>query len=308
MANFPVAAGHQDYDGLLIPEIWSPRILEKFYEYTVFAEISNTDYEGEIKGMGNKVHIRLRPDIAIRTYVKGQALKVQVPVQTKIELLIDKGQYWNFIVEDVDRAQADLEYMEEWTQDAAEQMKTTIDLDVLGSIITDAATENQGGSAGKRSGNIDLGALSTEVTIDKDSTTNTAVLDYIVDCRTVLDEQNAPESDRWIVLPAWMAGMILKSELKDASLAGDGTSILRNGRVGVIAGFTIYMSNQLTQAGSSFYIPFGHITALTFASQLVESDVLKVESTFGLVARGLNVYGFKINKPDVFGMGVVVRA
>jgi len=32
--------------GNYIPEIWSGKLLEKFYEATVFAHISNTDYEG----------------------------------------------------------------------------------------------------------------------------------------------------------------------------------------------------------------------------------------------------------------------
>jgi len=32
--------------GTYIPEIWSGKLIEKFYLATVFAAISNTDYEG----------------------------------------------------------------------------------------------------------------------------------------------------------------------------------------------------------------------------------------------------------------------
>ena len=38
-----------------IPEIWSGKLIEKFYASTVLAAISNTDYEGEIKNQGDKV-------------------------------------------------------------------------------------------------------------------------------------------------------------------------------------------------------------------------------------------------------------
>ena len=34
-----------------IPEIWSGKLIEKFYSATVLAAIANTDYEGEIKAM-----------------------------------------------------------------------------------------------------------------------------------------------------------------------------------------------------------------------------------------------------------------
>src|SRR5215471_7396117 len=49
------------YSGTFIPEIWSGKLIEKFYASTVLAAISNTDYEGEIRNQGDKVHIRPKP-------------------------------------------------------------------------------------------------------------------------------------------------------------------------------------------------------------------------------------------------------
>jgi len=40
------AAGTPQYSGNFIPEIWSAKLLIKFYAATVLAAISNTDYEG----------------------------------------------------------------------------------------------------------------------------------------------------------------------------------------------------------------------------------------------------------------------
>jgi hypothetical protein len=50
---YSVVAGHPDYTragaSKFIPEIWSGKLLKKFYDYTVLSKITNTDYEGEIK-------------------------------------------------------------------------------------------------------------------------------------------------------------------------------------------------------------------------------------------------------------------
>lgn len=41
--TFPVNAGHAQYSGNFIPEIWSGKLQVKFYKATVFGEISNND-------------------------------------------------------------------------------------------------------------------------------------------------------------------------------------------------------------------------------------------------------------------------
>src|SRR4051812_25132198 len=115
------------YSGTFIPEIWSGKLIEKFYATTVLAAISNTDYEGEIKNQGDKVIIRTRPTITIRDYTVGQSLLVERPSSNVVSLLIDKGKYFNTILDDVHEVQSDMNQMSMWSDDASEQMKTTID-------------------------------------------------------------------------------------------------------------------------------------------------------------------------------------
>lgn len=43
---YPTAAGTLSHSGTMVPEVWSGKLLVKFYKATVFGEISNTDYEG----------------------------------------------------------------------------------------------------------------------------------------------------------------------------------------------------------------------------------------------------------------------
>src|SRR4051812_25205573 len=87
------------YSGNFIPEIWSGKMIEKFYATTVLAAISNTNYEGEIKNHGDKVIIRTRPTVTIRDYTAGLQLVFERPSSAPLTLLIDKGKYFNVIMD-----------------------------------------------------------------------------------------------------------------------------------------------------------------------------------------------------------------
>lgn len=300
MAVYPIATGNPDYSGTFIPEVWSGKLIENFYDATVLAAISNTDYEGEIRKYGDTVNIRTTPEIEIKEYKKGQTLELSKPEAPKIQLLIDQGEYFACVEDDVDKIQSDIAMMDMWTKDASERMKIRVDSKVLGSIAGDVAAINRGATAGRISGNINLGTATSAVAITKEN-----VLDFIVDLGTVLDEANAPEDNRYLVIPAKMAGMIKKSDLKDASLTGDSTSVLRNGRLGMIDRFTLYMSHNLPNTGGKFSIYAGHKMGLTFASQMTNMESLRAETTFGNIVRGLQVYGFKVVKPEALALGVV---
>jgi hypothetical protein len=279
------------YTGVFIPELWSGKIIEKFYDATVLAAIANTDYEGEITSFGDKVTIRTKPTIAINNYLAYDSLTTETPSSTVVELLIDQGKYWSTVLDDVMEVQSDLDHLSMWADDASEQMKIQIDTDVLAGISADVSADNQGATAGVLSGDLDMGVAAAPFSV-----TQANAIDKIIEAGQVLDEQNIPETGRWFVIPAWMAALIKRSELRDASLTGDGVSMLRNGRLGMIDRFTLYASNLLpfgsTDAAHSMF--FGHSHGLTFASQLTKVETLRAESTFGTILRGLQVFGFKV--------------
>jgi len=290
------------YSGTFIPEIWSSKLIEKFYASTVLAAISNTDYEGEIKNKGDKVIIRTKPTITIKDYRSDGLLEVERPSAPTLELVIDKGKYFNLILDDVMEVQSDLNMMNMWSDDAAQQFKIVVDREVLLSMIGAAAPENRGNAAGAISANIDLGVTGTPLPVvaRNPSAGQVEIIDLVVRLGQVLDEQNIPETGRWLVIPAWVSSRIKLSELRDASLTGDGTSILRNGRLGVIDRFTIYVSNLLpsgTAAGlaaGESVIFAGTSHAMTFASQINKVETLRSEHTFGQLLRGLQVYGHNV--------------
>lgn len=277
------------YSGVFIPEIWSGKLIEKFYDTTVLAAIANTDYEGEIKNQGDKVKIRTRPTITIKNYEVNGTLEIERPSSNLLEFTIDKGKYFNTILDDVMEVQADLNLLSLWSDDAAEQMKITLDTEVLAALYAGIATKNKGKTAGQRAGNLDFGDGTTARTVTKAD-----VIDLIIQMGQALDEQNIPETGRWVIIPTWMAAMLKMSDLRNAYITGDSVSPMRNGRLGMIDRFTIYVSNLLPVASGVTTIYAGHQHGLTFASQISKVETLRSESTFGTLLRGLQVYGYKV--------------
>ena len=108
-----------------------------------------------------------------------------------------------------------------------------------------------------------------------------------------------------MVIPAKMAGLIKQSDLKDASITGDGSTPLRNGRLGMIDRFTLYVSHNLFKNGSEFSVIGGHKMGFTFASQMTNMETIRSETTFGNIVRGLQVYGYKVVKPEALATMVI---
>lgn len=298
-----------------IAEIWSGKLIEKFYASTVLAAISNTDYEGEIRNHGDTVKIRTKPTITIKEYRADGHLELERPRGSIVDLVIDRGRYFNTILDDVMEVQSDLQNMSMWADDAAEQMKIVVDQDVLGNLYNRAAPANRGVAAGRISGDINLGATTTPLAVvpDNPETGEVTILDVILRLGQTLDEQNIPETGRWVLLPAWASTMIKQSELRQAYLSGDSVSMLRNGRLGMIDRFTLYVSNLLPfgvgggVAAGETAIYAGHSHALTFASQVNKVETLRSEMTFGTILRGLQVYGYNVLDGSALAQAVVTK-
>jgi hypothetical protein len=307
MSGVPRASGVPDYGPAgtvnFDPELYSGKLVEKFYKTTVFGEIASTDYEGEIAGFGASVKIRTIPDVTVSDYVIGAGLTPQYPSNPSVTLSINQAKSFAVALSTVDARQSDLDLADVFANDGSIQLRIAADSDMLTTIPAEVSSQNSGTHAGADSGNINLGDSTTPVTLDK-----TTVLDFIVGCGQVLDEQNVSEEGRWLVAPPAFMSAVKKSDLRIASLAGDGVSIMRNGKVGEVDGFTLYQSrNLLSQSspGPAQYVMFGHSAGLTFASQIVECQMIDNPNDFGYIVRGLMVFGFQVIAATYIGTAVV---
>ena len=287
------------------PELYSGKLVEKFYKSTVFGEIASTDYEVEISAFRGQLRIPTVADFTISHYVIGAGLTAQYPSSPSVTLVINRAKSFAVALSTVDARQSDIDMADVFANDGSIQLRIVADADVLTTIPAEVATANQGTHAGADSGSINLGDSTTPFVV-----TSANVLNFLVDCGTVLDEQNVPDEGRWLVAPPWFMGTIKKSDLRIASLAGDGVSIMRNGKVGEVDRFTLYQSRQLlsqVSPGAANYVMFGHSAGLTFAAQILENEMITNPNDFGYIIRGLMVYGFQVINANVVGTAVVAR-
>jgi hypothetical protein len=323
-AVFPVNAPfntNPSYSGTFIPTVWSAKLNAKFYKASVYGEIANTDWQGEISGMGDKVVINTAPTITVSPYTAGTNLTYQVPTPDTVELLIDKGFYFAFQINDVLAYQAKPDLMDMFAADAAEQMRIKIDSTVLYNTFTQAAAANKGATAGAQSGSYNLGTDASPITL-----TATNVVQKVLELASVLDEQNVPDSDRWLIIDPATRALLFQSDLAKVYATGDDTSPVRNGKIGTIDRFTVYVSNNLPRGAAGTATPWvsgdgsensittsgtvakrkaiiaGHKSALTFASQVTKMETVRNPNDFGDYIRSLNVFGYKVVKPEAMAL------
>lgn len=317
------------YSGTFIPVLWSAKLNAKFYATSVWGEIANTDYEGEISGMGDRLVINNVPDITITDYkIDSASLNYEVPTPSVVELVIDQGKAFAFQLNDVLAHQSKPQLMETFSNDAAAQMRVAIDSTILFNTYNQAHANNVGATAGKNTGAYNLGTDAAPV----DVSVTDAALNAILAMASVLDEQNVPDDGRWCVIDPATRLALMKSKLAEAQITGDAQSILRNGRIGRLDRFDLYVSNLLprtvTSGGSTVWqsgdgtetrtsgataagvriLMAGHRSGITFASQIVKTESLRNPNNFGDLVRGLQVYGYKVVKPESLTYAVVSGA
>jgi len=300
----PGVAGIPDYLLNRTPVMFSLKAIEEWYENSIIEFMANTDYEGEIKAKGDRVTIRNAAGTTnIYDYEKNSTITYPQITTPDVTLIVDKAKGWSFGVDKIDKLQFDKDYMSEDQRNHVERLREQIQAEFLEDIYATADATNQGAAAGRVSQNVNLGTSGTPRALTKADVT-----DFLVDCNQVLNENNVPTRDRYIVLPPPVISLLKKSDLKAANITGDDVGVIRNGMVGQVDGFNIIPSNQVpfNSGTSSWNCSFGHKYAVTWASQITESEILpRLENTHGAGYRGLRVYGYKTIKEDGLGLGVV---
>src|SRR5258706_488725 len=122
--------------------------------------------------------------------------------------------------------------------------------------------------------------------------------EYLVDLGVLLDEADVPIDGRFVVVPAWFHGLLLKDErfVKAGTRRSD--AALANGEVGEAAGFAILKSNNVPNTtGTKYKIIAGHSIATAYVEQIVDVQTYKPEKRFGDTVKGLHVYGAKVIRP-----------
>lgn len=267
-----------------IPTVWAARLLTALEKALVYGQtnVCNRDYEGEIRDAGNTVKIASVGDVTVDDYVKDTDIgDPEVLTDSAQTLAIDQQKYFHFFVDSVDRAQQNVNVMEEAMRRSAWGLRDIADAYLASLMDTAVPTGNK------------IGSITTPIVPTKDN-----AYEYLVDLGVLLDEANVPLDGRFCIVPAWFHGLLLKDDrfINAGTLRAD--RALANGAVGEAAGFSILKSNSVPNTTATKYkILAGHSMATSYAEQIVDLQTYKPEKRFGDAVKGLHVYGAKVVRP-----------
>lgn len=245
----------------------------------------------EIKGYGDQVKINSIGRVTIGDYAKNTDINdPEVLTDAQRILMINQGKYFNFQIDDVDKAQQNPKVMNEAMKEASYALADISD-QYIASLYTEALEANTIGT-------------------DDAPTTFAAATDAynsLVKVGVKLDEANVTKSGRWIVVPAWYHALLLMDNRFVQAGTSTADSVLRNGEVGRAAGFNIYVSNNVAATGDVFKVMAGYEQTMSYAEQIVEVEAYRPEKRFSDAVKGLHVYGAKVVRPETLAVMTVQR-
>ena len=268
------------------PTMWADSILENLDNAHVFGALANKEYEGTISGAGSSVKISEVGNVSVTAYA-GTVNYEELDDASK-ELLIDKKAYAAVSIDDVDNVQSKPKLLSKLSERMAYGMANYIDADIA-SLYSSA------------------GITVTGTTDTPTNVTSATTISLFSGAGRELDEANAPQEGRVAVIPPWLKEkMVLAKIIRDT----DNSATVTNGFVGRFLGFDVYVSNNVSHSGTTWYAPMFFIRDMTigFASQLNKVEALRAESSFEDKMRALTIYGRKVLYPATLAVAYIAPA
>ena len=274
-----------------IPEVWAAELLDAVQKSLVFGSplVINTDYEGEIASAGDTVHINAIGDPTISTYTTGGTLTYEDLTTADQTLVVDQSKSFSFKVDDIDARQAAGDVMPKAMGRAGYKLRDVVDL-YIEALFAGVQAANAVG------------------TVAVAAATPTAAYDSVlIPLKVKLDEANVPTEGRFVVLPPWLHGRLLRDDRFVRADAAGGTigGVQGNGYVGAAAGFNCLVSNNCANTtGDDYRVSAGVPDAVTLATQIAQTEALRLQTTFADALRGLLLYGAKLVRPELIATAI----
>jgi hypothetical protein len=128
--------------------------------------------------------------------------------------------------------------------------------------------------------------------------TKSNVYDYFNKLSEKLDDQEIPEDNRFTAVPPQIHTLIKEApEYIPSGSEVARQEVVKRGRVGDFAGFTVYKASNQRIVGDSvngWHVLAGHRSAITYAMGLTENGTEDAIGNFGVKYKSLYVYGAKV--------------
>ena len=261
--------------------VWSESLLKSLNEKYVGVANCFRDFEGEIKEKGSVVRMCGITGVNVSTYKPNTDMNdPQTLTSFSRDIAIDQAKYFNFQIDDVDRAQAVPKVMDLALQTAAESLAKTADNYVY-SLWSKADSKN---------------------VISDTDVSSYDILGRFLNIRQKLMEAGVSDpNDIVIEVSPAIAKMILEAKMTSAS---ENTPYLDSGAIGSIFGCKVFVSNNVHVEqidNTAYHYCFIRTKrAIAFAEQISNVVAYSPEKRFCDAVKGLHLYGANVIYPQEF--------
>ena len=255
-----------------IPTIWSETLYSELNKNFIAVNHCNRDFEGDIKSKGSVVNICGVGDITINDYTANTDMTNPQELEDSVtKLEIDQAKFFNFQIDDVNKAQASPKLMEAAMQKASEAIANEADKHVF-SLYTKAGA-----------------------TVEHDVDSPDTIFESILRAREILYENNVGDNvEIFFEVSPRIATEILRFKANSPIV---NENALENGYLGSIYGFKIFVCNNVDVTNNIHHCLIRTKRAIAFADQLSEVEAYRPEKRFADAVKGLHLYGAKVVYP-----------
>ncbi|MBO4355968.1 MAG: hypothetical protein J5850_03860 [Clostridia bacterium] len=258
-----------------IPTVWSQTLAKSLEKEYIAVKNCNRDFEGSIKGVGDKVKINSIGAVTLFDYTKNTDMSAPATMSdSTVTLSINRAKAFNFQIDDVDKTQANVNLLSATMREAANAIADDADAYIY-SLYSEISAAN---------------------TITVEDMDYTDVVDTLILAREKLLKNNVNSNvDTVLEVSPEVAALILKSKILQST---DNEDIISNGYIGSFIGFDVYVSNNIVKDENDCYKCFARTKrAIAYADQLNAVEAYRPEKRFADAVKGLHLYGAKIVYP-----------
>lgn len=272
-------AGNVNADAF-IPQLWDASVQRTLEDNLVAKMIAKLKPTKPATGFGDTVYFNGLADPTVAAYTG--SLTYEGLNSGQVPLLINQQNEYSFKVTDVEATMANVDLKGSQADRAAYQIKKVCDTYIMG-LYTKATA-----------------GTVTDATCD-----SATILSDISGMARLLEEQNVPENDMWMVIPPWV-----KEKLRLAGVKfGINEGIHGKGGISWTdeLGLDLFVTNQVINLGSAAapqsQVLAGSYSAIAYEEVLMMSEAIRLESSFDTGVRGLHVFGAEVIRPNELALG-----
>lgn len=261
--------------------IWSKKIKEALETITSLRNHCDFQYEADSKNAKEvKILNVVRP--TIRTYVPGTAITREGGTDGSMLLQINQFKYFNFEVDDVDKAQSVPGLKEALAKEAARGLSEEGDKYVASLV-----------KAGVEDSSNPLAQSTTVISLTKSN-----VVRSIEDGFAVLYGNNTKTTDTYYLEVGPKESTIVREALTE--VATNNMDMLKRGAIGKYANAYVTIENLLptSTAKDARYNILRTDKAIAFAEQINKVEAYRPQDAFSDAIKGLYTFGALITRPE----------